>query len=130
MRAVARPPSRGADQGWAVLSTMISGMVVFGGIGWLLDGWLDSRAWTPVGLVVGMALGIYAVVMRFGRPEAIEVTPATAEKADMATALRAAKVANRQKAFTRARAVAAQMTASSPADGQPSAGPRRETECP
>ncbi len=130
MRAVARPPSRGADQGWAVLSTMISGLVVFGGIGWLLDGWLDSHLWTPVGLVIGMALGIYAVVMRFGRPEAIEVTPASAEKADMATALRAAKAANRQKAFTRARAVAAQMTASSPADGQPSAGPRRETECP
>ncbi len=130
MRAVARPPSRGADQGWAVLSTMISGLVVFGGIGWLLDGWLDSRLWAPVGMIVGMALGIYAVVMRFGRPEAIEVTPAAAEKSDMATALRAAKAANRQKAFTRARAVAAQGIASSPADGQPSAGPRRETECP
>jgi hypothetical protein len=109
---------------------MMSGLAVFGGIGWLLDGWLDSHFWTPIGLIFGMSLGIYAVVMRFGRPEAVEATPASAEKSDMATALRAAKVANRQKAFTRARAVAAQMTASSPADGQPSTGTRRETECP
>jgi hypothetical protein len=109
---------------------MISGLVVFGGIGWLLDGWLDSRLWAPVGMIVGMSLGIYAVVMRFGRPQVHEMTPAAAEKSDMATALRAAKAANRQKAFVRARAVAAQRTESSPADGQPSAGPRRETDYP
>lgn len=130
MRAVARPPSRGADQGWAVLSTMISGMVVFGGIGWLLDSWLDSRYWTPIGLVFGMSLGIYAIVMRFGRSQSTDVTPVSVEKSDAATALRAAKAANRQKAFIRARAVAAEMTAALPADGSPSAGTRRETECP
>ena len=130
MRALARPPSGGADQGWAVLSTMISGLVVFGGIGWLLDRWWDSHFWTPTGLILGMSLGIYAVVMRFGRPEQVDVTAAAAEKVDMATALRAAKAANRQKAFNRARAVAAQTSESSPADGSPSAGIRRETECP
>ena len=130
MRAVARPPSRGADQGWAVLSTMMSGLVVFGGIGFLLDRWFDSRLWTPIGLIFGMSLGIYAVVMRFGRPQTVEPSPVSAQKADMATALRAAKVANRQQAFIRARAVAAQMSEASPADGVPSAGMRRETECP
>ncbi len=130
MRAVARPPSRGADQGWAVLSTMISGMVVFGGIGWLLDRWWDSHFWTPAGLVLGMSLGIYAVVMRFGRPEPVDVTAAAAEKADMATALRAAKAANRQKAFSRARAVATQTSAASPAGEPRAAGSGRETECP
>lgn len=135
MRAAARPPSRGADQGLAVLSTMISGMVVFGGIGWSLDRWWDARLWTPIGLVLGISLGIYAIVMRFGRsqtdqPTGTPVAPRAAENADLAAALRAAKAANRQQAFSRARAVAAQMTASSPADGPPSAGIRRETECP
>ncbi len=134
MRAAARPPSRGADQGLAVLSTMISGMVVFGGIGWLLDRWWDSRLWAPIGLILGISLGIYAIVMRFGRSQNDQqtgppVSVLSAEKADLATALRAAKAANRHKAFSRARAVA-QMTASSPADGPPSAGVRRETECP
>ena len=109
---------------------MISGLVVFGGIGFLLDGWLNSRLWAPIGLIFGMSLGIYAVVMRFGRPETVEPAPVSVEKADMAAALRAAKAANRQQAFIRARAVAAQMTASSPAGGHPSAGIGKETECP
>ena len=63
-----RPASKGADEGWAVLSTLISGFVIFGGIGWLLDQWWGTRLMTPIGLVVGMALGIYAVVMQFGGP--------------------------------------------------------------
>ena len=68
IRPTVRPASKGADEGWAVLSTLISGFVVFGGIGWLLDQWWGTRLMTPIGLVVGMALGIYAVVMQFGRP--------------------------------------------------------------
>lgn len=134
MRAVARPPSGGVDQGWAVLSTMISGLVVFGGVGWLLDHWWDTRLMTPTGLVIGMALGIYAVVMRFGRSETTSVTSTSAQKADAATTLRTAKLANREKAFHRERAVRARVMASptpaEPADGPPSAGTRRETECP
>ena len=68
IRPTVRPASKGADEGWAVLSTLISGFVVFGGIGWLLDQWWGTRLMTPIGLVVGMSLGIYAVVMQFGRP--------------------------------------------------------------
>jgi F0F1-type ATP synthase assembly protein I len=134
MRAAARPPSGGVDQGWAVLSTMISGLVVFGGLGWLLDHWWNTRLMTPTGLVIGMALGIYAVVMRFGRPGESSVTSTPAQKADATTALRAAKLANREKAFHREREVRARVMArpisAEPADGPPSAGTRRETECP
>ena len=134
MRAVARPPSGGVDQGWAVLSTMISGLVVFGGVGWLLDHWWDTRLMMPTGFVIGLALGIYAVVMRFGRPETTGTTRTPAHKAGAATALRAAKLANRDKAFHRERAVRARVMAppisAEPADGPPSAGTRRETECP
>jgi hypothetical protein len=108
--------------------------VVFGGVGWLLDHWWDTRLMTPTGLVIGMALGIYAVVMRFGRPETTSVTSTSAQKADAATALRAAKLANREKAFHREREVRARVMAApisaEPADGPPSAGTRRETECP
>ena len=46
--------SNGVDQGWAVLSTLISGFAVFGGIGWLLDQWWGTRLMTPIGLIVGI----------------------------------------------------------------------------
>ena len=45
---------------------MISGMAVWGGAGWLLDRWLDTRAFLPVGIILGMAAAIYLVVVRYG----------------------------------------------------------------
>ena len=61
----ARQPS-GADTGWAVTGTLISGMAVWGGVGWLLDRWLDIVVFFPVGIIFGMAVAIYLVVKRFG----------------------------------------------------------------
>ncbi len=61
-----RPAGSGADTGWAVTGTLISGMAVWGGGGWLLDQWADTRVFFPVGVVVGMTLAIYLVVARFG----------------------------------------------------------------
>jgi F0F1-type ATP synthase assembly protein I len=45
---------------------MISGMAVWGGAGWLLDRWLETRAFFPVGIILGMAVAIYVVVVRYG----------------------------------------------------------------
>ena len=39
----------GAETGYAVLGTLISGMAVWGGAGWLLDRWLDIVLFFPVG---------------------------------------------------------------------------------
>ncbi len=50
------------------MTTLIGGFAVWGFIGWLLDRWLETRFLTPVGLIVGMVLGIYAVVAKFGLP--------------------------------------------------------------
>ncbi|WP_230312855.1 AtpZ/AtpI family protein [Nakamurella alba] len=68
MRADGDSTSSGTNEGWAVMTTLIGGFVVWGGVGWLLDKWWDTRLFTPIGLVLGMALGIYAVVAKFGRP--------------------------------------------------------------
>lgn len=65
-RFLPRQRTEGADIGWSVMTTLFGGFVVWGGIGRLLDLWLDTRLLTPIGLIVGMALGIYAVVARFG----------------------------------------------------------------
>jgi F0F1-type ATP synthase assembly protein I len=45
---------------------MISGMAVWGGAGWLLDQWWDTRVFFPVGVILGMAVAIYVVVARYG----------------------------------------------------------------
>jgi len=56
----------GSNEGWAVVTTLLGGFIVWGGVGWLLDRWWDTKLFTPIGLVFGMALGIYAVVARLG----------------------------------------------------------------
>lgn len=75
-RLIPRERTEGADLGWSVMTTLIGGFAVWGGIGWLLDRWLETRFLTPVGLIVGMALGIYAVVARYGLAAAPKMQPA------------------------------------------------------
>ena len=59
----------GADQGYRVVSILVSGVLVYGGLGWLLDRWLGTTWWLPIGLVLGVALGVYLVVVKFGRSQ-------------------------------------------------------------
>jgi F0F1-type ATP synthase assembly protein I len=76
-RANADSTSSGGDEGWAVLTTLIGGFVVWGGIGWALDRWWGTTFATPVGLIIGMVLGIFAVVARHGGVKAGQ--PSTAD---------------------------------------------------
>jgi ATP synthase protein I len=58
----------GLGTGWAVLSTLVAGMLLLGGLGYLIDRLVGVRAvFTAVGIVVGAALGIYIVYLRYGR---------------------------------------------------------------
>jgi F0F1-type ATP synthase assembly protein I len=56
----------GASQGWAVVGTLFAGMVVWGGIGWLIDLWLDTTFVKAIGVLVGMAAAVYLVVVKYG----------------------------------------------------------------
>jgi F0F1-type ATP synthase assembly protein I len=56
----------GAETGYAVIGTLISGMAVWGGVGWLLDRWWDTRVFFPVGILIGISVAIYLVVARYG----------------------------------------------------------------
>jgi F0F1-type ATP synthase assembly protein I len=60
-----------------VVGTLLSGIVVWGGIGWLLDHWLDTRAFTPIGVLLGAGLSVYLVVKKFG---GLSPTPPTASQ--------------------------------------------------
>jgi F0F1-type ATP synthase assembly protein I len=57
----------GAGAGWTFLSYLISGMLVWGLIGWAVDAWLDlDGIGIAVGVVIGMALGIYLILRKVG----------------------------------------------------------------
>lgn len=59
-------PSEGT--GWTVVSYLIGGMLLYGGIGWLVGRWTHIAVLFPVGMLVGMALALVLVVLRFARP--------------------------------------------------------------
>ena len=68
-RPADEPETRGASQGWAAVSYLIGGIVVWGGIGWAVDSWFlhtDGLAF-GIGCLLGAAGGVYLTVRRFGR---------------------------------------------------------------
>lgn len=67
------PPRRsddaasGANAGWAAVAYLLGGMAVWGGVGWLVDRWLDlGGIATAVGCVLGAAGGVYLTVKKLG----------------------------------------------------------------
>ncbi|HCT80255.1 MAG TPA: hypothetical protein DGG94_11110 [Micromonosporaceae bacterium] len=62
-----KPPQQpGANDGWTMVGYLISGIAVWGGIGWLLDRWLHWNGIPiAVGAIAGAGLGIYLVLKRF-----------------------------------------------------------------
>ena len=63
-----RSTDPGSNAGWAALSTLLSGILVWGGIGALLDWWLHipSRIGLLVGMIVGLVVSLYVIIKRFG----------------------------------------------------------------
>lgn len=53
---------------WSITGTLLGGILVWGGIGFLLDRWLDLRwLFLPIGMVIGAGASIYSVYLRYGR---------------------------------------------------------------
>jgi ATP synthase protein I len=61
--------SGGNEEGalWSIFAYLLSGLIVWGGIGYGLDQWLDKEYFTLIGLLLGMGAAIYLVWLRFGR---------------------------------------------------------------
>jgi F0F1-type ATP synthase assembly protein I len=59
--------------GWNITGTMLSGIIVWGGVGWLLDRWLETRIFTLVGTIFGLTVAIYLIVVKYG---AVDQPPA------------------------------------------------------
>lgn len=59
------PP--GAGQGWSAVAYLITGILVWGLVGWLVDQWLGGGGIAiAVGSVVGAAGGVYLIARRLG----------------------------------------------------------------
>lgn len=71
-RPLGAPPDTSQENpGWAVFSYLLGGMAFYGAIGWAIGHWvLHSALWFPLGMVVGLALSIVLIILRFGRAEA------------------------------------------------------------
>lgn len=54
------------DSAWRAVAYLITGPLLYGGIGWLLDHWLGTSWIVGVGIVGGMALSLYLIWFRYG----------------------------------------------------------------
>jgi len=58
----------GMGTAWSITGTLLAGILVWGGIGFLLDRWLGLRwLFLPIGMVIGAGASIYVVYVRYGR---------------------------------------------------------------
>jgi F0F1-type ATP synthase assembly protein I len=58
---------KGVDEAYAVIGLLLSGLIVCGGIGLGIDALLDLHyLFLPIGILVGLAVGTYMVVAKYG----------------------------------------------------------------
>jgi ATP synthase protein I len=51
-----------SDVAWSMSAKILAGIVLYGGLGWLLDRWFGHKAlFLPVGVIAGAALALYLV---------------------------------------------------------------------
>ena len=63
--------------GWSITGTMLSGIVVWGGVGLLLDRWWGTRFVALIGVLLGLTVAIYLVVVKYDSPPPAEGTGRT-----------------------------------------------------
>jgi F0F1-type ATP synthase assembly protein I len=52
---------------WSIVGYLLSGLLIWGGIGWGIDRWLDTSYFLLIGLLLGAGASVYLVWLRFGR---------------------------------------------------------------
>ena len=55
------------NAGWTIFSYLISGMLFYGGLGWLIGHFAHIGWLFPIGALVGLGVGVFAVIYRYGR---------------------------------------------------------------
>jgi len=63
-----RSAGSAADVGWAVVSTLVGGIAVWGLLGYLADRWLGTaHVFFTIGVLLGAGGAIYLVWLRYGK---------------------------------------------------------------
>jgi ATP synthase protein I len=60
-----RPPRE--SDGWQMLSYMLGGMILYGGIGWLIGHFTGISVLFPIGMILGIGLSVALIIFRFTR---------------------------------------------------------------
>jgi ATP synthase protein I len=60
-----RPPRE--SDGWQILSYMLGGMILYGGLGWLVGHWTGITLLFPLGMILGIGLSVALIIFRFTR---------------------------------------------------------------
>ncbi len=55
------------SDGWRILSYMFGGMILYGGIGWLVGRWTGITVLFPIGMILGIGLSIALIIFRVTR---------------------------------------------------------------
>ncbi len=61
------PRPAGPGDAYTIIGYLLSGLVIWGGVGLLLDRWLGTRFLVLIGLLVGGASALYLIYVRYGR---------------------------------------------------------------
>ena len=62
------PPETPQGDPWHAFGYVVSGVFVYGTIGWGLDHWLGTSWLVVIGILVGAGFGIYMTWARFNKP--------------------------------------------------------------
>jgi ATP synthase protein I len=65
-QAAAQEPIRHGD-GWQILSYMLGGMILYGGIGWVVSHFTGIAILFPLGMILGIGLSVALIIFRFTR---------------------------------------------------------------
>jgi ATP synthase protein I len=60
-----RPPRE--SDGWTILSYLLGGMILYGGIGWVVGHYTGISVLFPLGMILGIGLSVALVIYRFTR---------------------------------------------------------------
>ena len=64
--AAAQGRAEGLDIGWTVSGYLVSGMLAYGLIGWLIGRAVHVSVLLPVGMLTGLAISIGFIIYRYG----------------------------------------------------------------
>jgi ATP synthase protein I len=57
-----------AGDPWHAFGYLVSGVAIYGFLGWLTDRWLGTSFLVAIGILVGAGFGLYMTFARFNRP--------------------------------------------------------------